>query len=80
MGALQSIHADTHLAVPTLVKALADPNARVRQTAAQTLGGFGPTARAALDPLRKLLNDDVAEVRRAASGALLALAEPSTRK
>ena len=43
--------------IAALVEALTDTDARVRKTAAQTLGKFGPAAREALDPLNVALED-----------------------
>jgi HEAT repeat protein len=52
---------------------MSDRDARVRQAAAEALSKFGPTAQAAIPALRGALNDDNAEVRRAASDALLSI-------
>ncbi len=65
-------------AVPALIAALTDPDARVRVAAAETLGSLGsigPEARSAAAALRKALDDDDPNVRRAASEALLNILE-----
>src|SRR5262249_2340460 len=54
-------------AIPSVVKALKDGDARVRRTAAEVLGKFGPLARQAVSALREALGDDDAEVRENAS-------------
>jgi HEAT repeat protein len=61
--------------IGALIKALANPDARVRQTAAETLGKFGSAARSARPALAEALNDDDPEVRRAASEALVDIPE-----
>jgi HEAT repeat protein len=58
-------------AIPSVVKALKDGDARVRRTAAEVLGKFGPLARQAIPALREALGDDDAEVRENASLAIL---------
>lgn len=58
-------------AIPTIVKALKDGDVRVRRTAAEVLGRFGPLARQAVPALREALGDDDAEVRENASLAML---------
>jgi len=62
-------------AIPTVVKALKDGDARVRRTAAEVLGKFGPLARQAIPALREALGDDDAEVRENASLAILNILE-----
>jgi HEAT repeat protein len=63
--------ANSLTAIPNLVKALKDDDLRVRQTAAETLGRFGPLARQAVPALREALGDDDAEVLENASNAIL---------
>ena len=58
-------------AIPSVVKALKDGDARVRRIAAEVLGKFGPLARQAVPALREALGDDDAEVRENASLAIL---------
>lgn len=58
-------------AIPLLVDALGDRDARVRRVAAEALGKFGPVAVQAESGLRKNLDDEDSESRRAASEALL---------
>jgi len=52
---------------------VSDPDPAVRQTAADLLGRFGPAAVAAVPALRRALDDSDAEVRRAATDALLSI-------
>jgi HEAT repeat protein len=72
MKALVSI-GPTHsiTAIPSLVKALKDSDVRVRRSAAEVLGKFGPLARQAVPALREALGDDDTEVRENASLAIL---------
>ncbi|HYT88393.1 MAG TPA: HEAT repeat domain-containing protein [Gemmataceae bacterium] len=65
--------ADAASSIPAVIDALGNTDARVRRTAAETLGSFGRSASAAVLPLRQLLQDEDAEVRRAASDALLSI-------
>jgi HEAT repeat protein len=67
-------------AVPVIAQLLRNPVSRVRRVAAETLGSFGTYARGSEDALRQVLNDDEAEVRLAASDALLAIAPQPPRK
>jgi HEAT repeat protein len=60
-------------AISEVCDVLADPDARVRQAAAETLGALGPAASAAVDPLRHALADASPEVRAAAREALQAI-------
>jgi HEAT repeat protein len=62
-------------AIPSLVKALKDGDVRVRRTAAEVLGRFGPLARQAVPALREALGDEDAEVRENASLAMLNILE-----
>ncbi|MBI2386990.1 MAG: HEAT repeat domain-containing protein, partial [Elusimicrobia bacterium] len=50
-------------AVPALRRALTDPDARVRASAALALGAVGKAAAGVLDDLRRALKDKDAEVR-----------------
>ena len=59
-----------HAAVPSLIDALSYPNNRTRQYAAESLQYMGFEARAAVPALLPLLQDEYAEVRRAAAVAL----------
>jgi HEAT repeat protein len=75
MYALRSIQGEAgQTAVPQLAGLLSSKVTRVRRAAAETLGSYGPYARPAEAALRRVLNDDEAEVRQAASDALLAIA------
>jgi hypothetical protein len=56
--------------VPALVRALNDPEANVRTSAADALERIGPSAAEAVPALIAALNDDDARVRRSAAGAL----------
>jgi HEAT repeat protein len=58
-------------AVDALVRALRDPDPRVRQVAAETLGGFGNAANRAAGALQRALKDENTDVRRAAGEALI---------
>jgi HEAT repeat protein len=72
MKALVSIGpANSLTAIPNLVKALQDGDVRIRRSAAEVLGKFGPLARQAVPALREALGDDDAEVRENASLAIL---------
>jgi len=72
--AIEAIGADkAQSAVPALAQALSDPDDRVRQAAAETLGSFGTEAQTAEPALRRALDDKEPTVRRAASSALLNL-------
>jgi len=62
---------DTVSAIPLLIQALTDSDARVRRTAAEVLGKYGRAAESAISALRGLLGDDDTEVRQRASDALL---------
>jgi HEAT repeat protein len=66
-------------ALGVLCLSLKHPDPRVRQQAALALGKMGPAAREAIDPLKDALQDDSPEVQKAASDALLHLAQ-HTRK
>ena len=58
--------------LPTLKDVFRDPNPRIRQAAAETMGMIAtPTARDAVESLRALTRDEDANVRKAASEALL---------
>jgi HEAT repeat protein len=67
---------DAHVAIPSLVEAVSDENAHVREIAAEVLGKFGPAAHAAVDDLRKALKDSSPEVQKAAGDALLKIVKP----
>jgi HEAT repeat protein len=62
---------EAYAAVPEVMSALADSDARVRETAARVLGKFGPEARDAVPVLRQALTDNSPDVRKAAGEALL---------
>jgi HEAT repeat protein len=71
---------DLKPAISTLAAAVAaDPNARVRQAAAETLGRCGPVALEAVGALRQALGDPIEEVRAAAGDALLRVLQPKNR-
>ncbi|MCI0376214.1 MAG: HEAT repeat domain-containing protein [Gemmataceae bacterium] len=77
MFALQSIGAEHgKAAVPNLIDALNHADHRVRKAAAETLGRFGPAAHLAVPALRRVLGDDEAGVRAAASDAILSILPP----
>lgn len=61
--------------VPLLVKALEQPDAMTRLHAAESLGLLGPLAKDAVGALKKALQDDNADVRDAATGALKAIGD-----
>jgi HEAT repeat protein len=67
---------EAHAAIPEATAALADADARVRYTAARVLGKFGPVAKDATPALRQALEDESAEVQRAAGEALLNILRP----
>jgi HEAT repeat protein len=67
---------DLAAVVPAVRAALANPDSRVKITAAQVIGGFGPAARECSDPLRTMLRDSNPEVQKAASEALLSIVQP----
>jgi HEAT repeat protein len=72
--ALQGIgKEDSKPAIPALTSALAHADPRVREAAAEGLGLFGRDARSATAALEQALTD-VEPVRKAAAGALLAIA------
>ena len=60
-------------AVPALVRALDDPHARVRRTAASSLGRIGSPAAEAVPALEARLRDEDRFVRAASAGALASL-------
>jgi HEAT repeat protein len=70
LEAAQGLNAIGSPALPSLKKALADPNALVRRAAAETLGRFGPRGISASRELVATLKDDSAWVRVAAAKAL----------
>jgi len=74
MYALQAIGPEaSKAALPKLIAELRNEDARVRRTAAETLGHFGAAARNAIPALRLALHDDDADVRQAASDAILGI-------
>jgi HEAT repeat protein len=74
MYALQAIGPDAAQAsLPNLIGDLRNEDPRVRRTAAETIGSFGPSARNAVPALRRALRDDDTDVRQAASDALLSI-------
>jgi HEAT repeat protein len=58
------------LAIPMMIQALQSDRELVRYEAAMTLGDLGKDAESAIEPLKKLLNDEVPAVRMAAEEAL----------
>jgi HEAT repeat protein len=62
-----------------LIADLDTPDPLVRQASAQALGRFGPAARDAVPALQGLLKDSDADVRQAATEALLNVAPPAGR-
>jgi len=74
MYALQAIGSEaSRAALPNLIVDLRSDDPRVRRTAAETLGHFGAAARNAVPALRLALQDEDADVRQAASDALLSI-------
>jgi len=74
MKALAAIGpAKSAAAIPKLIAAMADEDARIRRQAAETLGIYGPAARSALPALRQALRDDDGEVRLYAAEAILSI-------
>jgi len=71
MTTFETIGTSSKPAIGTLIDELQNPDARARQKAAEVLGKFGPMAASAEPALRYALDDENAEVRRAASEALL---------
>jgi HEAT repeat protein len=71
MTTFETIGTSARPAIGTLIDELQNPDARARQKAAEVLGRFGPMAASAEPALRRALDDENAEVRRAASEALL---------
>lgn len=57
--------------LPELVKALGDPDAKVRESAARTLGFFGPTAKTAIAALIGVMKNDAAPAVRATAATSL---------
>jgi len=53
-----------------VIAVLSDPNAEVREAAADVLGSIGPSANSAKAALRKAQNDSSEDVRKAAAKAL----------
>jgi HEAT repeat protein len=77
MYALQAVGAEAgRAATPNLMAALRHDDPRVRRTAAETLGSFGTEAKNAVPALRRALQDEDADVRQAASDALLSIMPP----
>ena len=77
MYALQAVGPEaSRAATPYLMASLRNDDPRVRRTAAETLGSFGPQARNAVPALRRALQDEDADVRQAASDALLNIMPP----
>src|SRR5579871_4465798 len=70
---------DEHEAIAEVSLALRDPDFRVRLTAAQVLGKFGPAAREAVPTLCQFLQDSNFELQRAASEALLNILRPGKK-
>ena len=63
-------------AIPLLIQALKETEARVRQGAAKALGSFGPEARAAIPALTEALDDAANEVQSEAGEALKMIQTP----
>jgi len=66
-------------ATPKLVETLSDSDVRIRRAAAETLGQFGPAAKAALPALRAAMRDIDGAVRLNASEAILSIAPPQKK-
>jgi HEAT repeat protein len=74
MGVLTRLPPEqSRLAVPQLIENLAHNDPRLRKAAAETLAKLGPLAQPAVPSLRRMLGDDEAEVRQAASDAILSI-------
>jgi HEAT repeat protein len=72
LRALGGIGEAAQAAVPAVADSLSHSDVRVRRMAAEVLGRFGPATRLkAEEPLKKALEDSDADVRKAASDALL---------
>jgi HEAT repeat protein len=67
-------------AVGELTRALDDPTARHRMTAARALGNIGPDAKAAVDRLTMAEKDDDANVRQIATAALTQIRSDPNKK
>jgi len=67
---------EAHAAIPGLIAAVADPDARVQQAAAEVLGEFGTVARDAVPSLRRALQTGAPKVQKAAGEALLNIMRP----
>ena len=71
VGALRRTEPKAIDALPALIEVLAEnENVKVRQAAAAALGGIGPEATEAIPALIQALEDEDAQVREAAIGAL----------
>ena len=66
--------------VPVLIEALNDKNQYVRRDAARALGGFGPDAKDAVEPLSARLRDDEPSVRKAAAASLKQIDPAAAKK
>jgi HEAT repeat protein len=80
MSALESIGTEARPAIADLIRVLNDPDIRARQKAAEVLGRFGPAAASAEPALRKALDNESPEVRRAAGEALLTILRAGEEK
>lgn len=63
-------------AIPALIQVLGDPDPRIVKSACLVIAEIGPPARAALPTLRRLIGHDDADVRAAASDAILSVTNP----
>jgi HEAT repeat protein len=70
---------EAHAAIGELKNLVADPDARVRQAAAEVLGKFGPASAEAVKALNKALQDANPDVQKAAGEALLKILRPGKR-
>ena len=67
-------------AVKDLARALKDPEASVRNHAAEALGRIGTAARDALPALKAALKDENAEVRAVAADAIKQIERPKSKE
>jgi HEAT repeat protein len=70
---------DASPAVSALSTLMADPDARVRKSAAETLGKLGPAARDAVEALRQGMQDSDPAVKKASGEALLSILRPGKK-
>ncbi|HKQ60183.1 MAG TPA: HEAT repeat domain-containing protein [Candidatus Polarisedimenticolaceae bacterium] len=74
---LRALGPRSALALPALIRALADEAAPVRSAAARALGAMGPAASAAVEPLARRLGDDEGLDAPDAADALAAIGAPA---